>query len=151
MKSINHKLAVGVLLGLASGQAAYANPNGAQVVNGQVNIAHPNANTLAITNSNGAIINWQQFSIQQNEITRFIQGSANSAILNRVIGQDPSAILGQLLSNGRVFLINENGIVIGSGATVNTPEQRCRRSRKCVSESRHRKGIRGQQTKPNQR
>ena len=120
MKKINHNLTFGILLGLISSQAAYANPNGAQVVNGQVNIAHPDPNTLAITNSNGAIINWQQFSIQQNEITKFIQSGATSAILNRVVGQDPSAILGQLLSNGRVFLINPNGIVFGPNSIVDT-------------------------------
>ena len=35
-----------------------------------------------------------------------------------MIGQDPSAILGQLQSNGRVFLINPNGILFGAGARV---------------------------------
>ena len=119
MNKTNHIFALVLLLGIASGTSV-ANPNGAQVVNGQVNIAQPDPNTLAITNSNGAIVNWQQFSIQQNEITRFIQDSANSAILNRVIGQDPSSILGQLLSNGRVFLINPNGIVFGPDSVIDT-------------------------------
>ncbi len=40
-------------------------------------------------------------------------------MLNRVIGQDPSAILGALQSNGRVFLLNPNGIVFGAGAQIN--------------------------------
>ncbi|HEX7644599.1 MAG TPA: hypothetical protein VF472_20530, partial [Burkholderiaceae bacterium] len=35
----------------------YANPTGPTVVNGQVNIVN-NGNTLTITNSPGAIINW---------------------------------------------------------------------------------------------
>ena len=56
-----------LILALAGGGTAYANPNGAQVVNGQVHIAHPDPNTLNITNSPGAIVNWQQFSIQNNE------------------------------------------------------------------------------------
>ncbi len=77
-----------------------------------------NGNTLMITNTPGAIINWQQFSIQQNEITRFIQQNAASTVLNRVTGGNPSAILGQLLSNGRVFLINPSGIAFGKGAIV---------------------------------
>ena len=39
-------------------------------------------------------------------------------MLNRVVGVDPSAILGTLQSNGRVFLINPNGVLFGAGATV---------------------------------
>ena len=75
-------------------------------------------NILNITNSANAIINWGSFSISVGELTRFIQPSALSAVLNRVTGQDPSAILGALQSNGRVFLINPNGIVFGAGAQI---------------------------------
>jgi filamentous hemagglutinin family protein len=39
-------------------------------------------------------------------------------VLNRVIGQDPSSLLGRLQSNGRVFLINPNGIVFGTGSRM---------------------------------
>ena len=105
---------------MLSTTAAYANPQGASVAHGQVNFSHPNAHTLNITNSPSSIINWQQFSIGQNEITRFIQQSNNSAVLNRVVSQDPSDILGQLLSNGRVFVINPNGIVFGENSVIDT-------------------------------
>ena len=81
---------------------------------------HSDPHTLNITNSPSAVINWQQFSIQQNEVTRFIQQSNSSAILNRVTSQHPSDILGQLLSNGRVFVINPNGIVFGKDSIVDT-------------------------------
>ena len=40
--------------------------------------------------------------------------------LNRVTGSEPSALLGQLLANGRIFLLNPNGILIGTGAKINT-------------------------------
>jgi filamentous hemagglutinin family protein len=75
-------------------------------------------NTLSITTSHNAIINWGSFSIGVNELTRFIQPSALSAVLNRVTGTDPSTILGTLQSNGRVFLINPSGIVFGAGARI---------------------------------
>ncbi len=75
-------------------------------------------NLLSITNSPGAIINWRAFSIGSNEITRFIQQSSASSVLNRVVGADPSVILGALQSNGRVFLINPNGILFGAGAQI---------------------------------
>ena len=101
---------LGVVTGLVTGTPAWANPNGANVVHGQVSFSRPNAATLNVTNSPGAIINWQQFSIGVNETTRFIQQSSSSSVLNRVIGQNPSQLLGQLRSNGRVFLINRNGV-----------------------------------------
>ncbi|HLF98665.1 MAG TPA: filamentous hemagglutinin N-terminal domain-containing protein [Methylococcaceae bacterium] len=110
----------GALLGLLGGALAHANPQGGVVASGQATFSHPTPGTLNVTNSNGAIVNWQSFSIGAQETTRFIQPSAASAVLNRVVGQDPSAILGQLLSNGRVYLINPNGIVFGAGARVDT-------------------------------
>lgn len=97
--------------------SAYPNPTGPAVVSGSATI-QSQGNVLSITNSPNAIINWQSFSIGANEITRFIQQNASSAVLNRVIGQDPSAILGALQSNGRVFLINPNGIAFGPNATI---------------------------------
>ncbi len=106
-----------LLLAFAA-QTAQANPIGAAVVNGQASFA-TTGNTLTVTNTPGAIINWQGFSIGANEITRFAQQSASSAVLNRVISNNPSSILGSLQSNGRVFLVNPNGIVFGQGATVN--------------------------------
>ncbi|WP_292932130.1 filamentous hemagglutinin N-terminal domain-containing protein [Noviherbaspirillum sp.] len=94
-----------------------ANPLGPQVVNGQASFVSQ-GNTLSITNTPGAIINWQNFSINPGELTRFLQQNPDSAVLNRVTGGDPSAILGALQSNGKVFLINPNGILFGQGAQV---------------------------------
>lgn len=99
---------------------AFANPTGAQVVSGVVSMARPDARTLNVTSSPGAIIHWQGFSIAPGELTRFNQQSASSAVLNRVVGADISQIHGQLLSNGRVFLINPAGIVIGPGGVIDT-------------------------------
>lgn len=95
----------------------HANPMDGSVVNGSATF-NSIGNTLTITNTPGAIIHWQDFSIQQNEITRFNQQSASSAVLNRVVGGNTSQILGSLQSNGRVFLINPNGVVFGAGSSV---------------------------------
>jgi len=100
--------------------AAAANPTGHSVVHGSVSLSNPNANTLQITNSPGSIVNWDSFSIGRGETTRFIQENAASAILNRVTGQQMSELMGNLNSNGRVFLINGNGIIVGEGATIDT-------------------------------
>ena len=107
-------LAVAAAFGI---ELSHAAPTGPVVVSGQVGFAQQ-GKTLAITNTPGAIINWRSFSIAKDETTRFIQQSAASTVLNRVVGVDPSQILGALQSNGRVFLINPNGIVFGAGAQV---------------------------------
>ncbi len=99
---------------------AQANPIGAQVVNGTASF-NQSGNLLTVTNTPNAIINWQSFSIGSSETTRFIQQSASSSVLNRVLGADPSALLGTLTSNGRVFLINPAGILVGQGANINVP------------------------------
>ncbi len=97
--------------------AAHANPTGGQVVSGQATMVN-NGNVLTVSNSANAIINWQTFSIGRNETTRFVQPTASSAVLNRVLGNNPSELLGQLQSNGRVFLINPAGILVGKDAVI---------------------------------
>jgi filamentous hemagglutinin family protein len=62
----------------------------------------------------------ERFDIAPGQTTNFIQPSADSSVLNRVVGNNPSRILGSLNSNGRVFLINQNGVLVGEGATIDT-------------------------------
>lgn len=110
-------LAVSCALGPAP---SLANPTGAQVVSGSVSInAAPGVTTIN-QNSHRAIVNWQSFSIQPGETTRFNQPSSSAAILNRVVSGNPSQLLGNLSANGQVFLINPNGVLVGAGATINT-------------------------------
>ncbi len=99
---------------------ALANPSGASVQAGAAQLSNPSPGLLQVINTPGAIVNWQSFSIGNGETTRFVQLNAASAILNRVTGGDPSSILGRLESNGRVFLVNPNGIVFGGASVVDT-------------------------------
>ena len=101
-----------VALGACFSAGVAANPNGAVVVGGSASFVQT-GKTLQITNTPGTIINWQGFSIGADETTRFLQSGASSAVLNRVVGSGASNILGQLLSNGKVFLLNPNGVFIG--------------------------------------
>lgn len=113
--------ALSVLVGLCFASPIFveANPTGQQVVAGQVTF-NPAGNVFTITNSPGSIINWRDFSIANDETTRFIQQNANSWVLNRIVGQDPSHIFGALQSNGKVFLINPNGVMFGANSRVDT-------------------------------
>ncbi|MCI0749436.1 MAG: filamentous hemagglutinin N-terminal domain-containing protein [Nevskiales bacterium] len=98
---------------------ALANPTGADVVSGDVSFATPDANTLLINQSTAsAAINWQTFSIEAAEYVIFNQPSVSAVALNRVVGGSPSEIFGHLLANGRVFLINPQGILFAPGAQV---------------------------------
>ena len=99
---------------------AAALPTDGQVAGGQATIQQTNPRTLTIQQATDkAILNWNSFSIAANEAVHFVQPSISSIALNRVIGVDPSVILGQLQSNGRIFLINPNGILFGAGAQIN--------------------------------
>jgi filamentous hemagglutinin family protein len=111
------RLVAVLILLLWSAHPGFALPLGQQVVSGQADFS-ARGNSLAVTNSPNAIIHWQGFSISAGEAVRFIQQSASSSVLNRVVGQDPSRIFGLLQSNGRVFLINPNGILFGPGAVI---------------------------------
>src|SRR5215831_15152085 len=101
---------------------ALANPQGAQVVGGQATVQGQGTSTVTVTQgSDHAIINWNTFNIGAGEKTQFVQPSASSVSLNRVTGGlGPSQIFGTITANGRVFLINPNGILFGLGSSVNT-------------------------------
>lgn len=99
---------------------AAALPGDGTVVGGSATIQQANPKTLNIQQTTDkAILNWKSFSIAADEAVHFVQPSASSIALNRVVGTDPSVILGRLQSNGRIFLLNPNGILFGAGAQVN--------------------------------
>jgi filamentous hemagglutinin family protein len=104
---------------LAWGGLAMANPTGGVVSAGQATIAQtPGQMTITQTTSNVAI-NWQSFGIGAGQSVQFVQPGRQAIALNRVVGADPSVILGSLSANGQVFLVNPNGIMFGLGASVN--------------------------------
>lgn len=99
------------------GQALPISPS---VAHGAVSVSTPAANQMNIQQSTGAaIVNWQGFSIGQGNQVNISQPNAQSSLLNRVTGQTPSTIAGQLNANGQVFLVNPNGIAITKTGVVN--------------------------------
>lgn len=98
---------------------AHANPQGGTVAQGSAVISQPDAKTVQVNQSSDrAVIDWKSFSIAAGETTRFIQPSSSSMTLNRVTGDQVSQILGNLQANGRVVLVNPNGIVFGAGSKI---------------------------------
>ena len=114
-------LAATALLALGVAPVA-AGPEGGSVVGGAATIQGQGGPAVIVNQSTpSAIINWNTFNIRANESVRFNQPSASSVALNRVTGGlGPSEIMGTLTANGRVFIINRDGILFGPGSVVNT-------------------------------
>lgn len=94
-------------------------PTGGNVVLGSGQIGTMANHQLTINQSSQKMaIDWQSFDIGKDNKVTFVQPGADSIALNRVIGADGSKIMGQLNANGRVFLINPNGVLFGQGASV---------------------------------
>ncbi len=111
-------------LGIAALNPAWAwaadLPSGGQVVLGNGQIGTPSASQMVIDQASGKLaINWQSFDIGAGHKVTFNQPGSDSIALNRVLGSDGSTIMGQLDANGRVFLVNPNGVLFGAGAQVN--------------------------------
>jgi filamentous hemagglutinin len=90
-------------------------------------------NQMTVNQNQGqanVIIDWSSFNIGSVSTVRFNQGSgtpgtatwtpnSSYAALNRIYDLNPSLIYGNLLADGKVYLINRNGILFGPGSQVN--------------------------------
>ena len=106
---------LGVLPHLADAQTL---PSGMRVVAGGARTSVSGSQLTVTTASNNTILNWNSFSVGSQSSVYFQQPSSSSAVLNRVLGRNASAILGTLGSNGSVWLVNPNGILFGKNARV---------------------------------
>ncbi|WP_010628905.1 filamentous hemagglutinin N-terminal domain-containing protein [Halomonas sp. KM-1] len=107
------------VIGLGHATGAIAAPTNGEVARGTASISTHGLETLINQTSQKAVINWDTFNISTDELVRFVQNNASDIALNRVVGGGgASQILGGLQANGRVFLINPNGILFGAGAQV---------------------------------
>src|SRR4051794_13362460 len=102
-------VAVGMVLS-AKGTLLQALPVGGTTVAGHGQITH-SGSTLTVDQSSARLaIDWQSFNVGVGQSVIFKQPSAQSIALNRVLGQEPSVILGNLSANGQVFVLNPNGV-----------------------------------------
>lgn len=107
------------LLALGFSSAVLAAPQDGIVRAGSASISQSGNLTQIQQNSDRAVIDWRSFGVGALESVAFNQPSRQSAILNRVTGNQVSAILGKITANGQVALINPNGIVFGPGSQIN--------------------------------
>ncbi|HGJ5396416.1 TPA: filamentous hemagglutinin N-terminal domain-containing protein, partial [Salmonella enterica subsp. enterica serovar Newport] len=95
-------------------------PAGGQIVGGQGSISVNGHQMTVHQNSQSMAASWSSFDIGKNNSVRFVQPDSSAVALNRVTGGHESRIMGSLSANGKVFLINPNGVLFGKGARVNT-------------------------------
>lgn len=108
-----------VALAVAFALKAHAAPTGGVVAAGSASISAQGGNTTVVQTTPGAVINWQGYSVGAAESVRYVQPSSSAVILNRVTSPNPSNIQGSISANGKVFLVNPNGILFGPNAQVN--------------------------------
>lgn len=81
-------------------------------------------NTLTINTPDKGILIWQNFgggtdTIAVGDTVNYVLPSSKSSVLNIVTGATRTDINGALTSNGGVYVLNPNGIVIGSTGQIN--------------------------------
>jgi filamentous hemagglutinin family protein len=113
-------VSAGVLAALlAVPVGVHAGPTGGEVVAGSGTIQRPDASTTLITQqSHSLAVDWTGFDVASHELVQFQQPSSSAAALNRVFNELPSEIHGRLQANGRIFIMNPNGVIFGPGARV---------------------------------
>ncbi len=93
-------------------------PSGGTVAVGSGSISS-SGKTMTVQQNSGKLgVNWQSFNIGADSKVTFNQPNASSVALNRVTGGSRSEIYGSLQANGRVFLVNPNGVLFGTTAEV---------------------------------
>jgi filamentous hemagglutinin family protein len=106
-------------LGCAQPSMAQSLPTGGTVASGNVAIGSTSSTNLTVTQSSRTgIVNWSSFSVGQGYQVQF--NNRSGATLNRVTGNVPSSINGQLSATGSVYLVNPAGVVVGPNGVVKT-------------------------------
>ncbi|MBO6678243.1 filamentous hemagglutinin N-terminal domain-containing protein [Parvibaculum sp.] len=103
---------------MSAAHAADTLPTGGEYHAGNGTIAGDGASLSVTQSTRTGIIDWNSFSIGAGNSVAIDNGTG--ATLNRVTGGDLSQIDGLLSATGSAYLINRNGIVIGSGGRVVT-------------------------------
>ncbi|MES2261075.1 MAG: GLUG motif-containing protein [Pseudomonadota bacterium] len=97
-----------------------AAPQSGTVVSGTAAITQSGAVTNINQTTPKAVIKWNSFGIAAGETVKFNQPDASSITLNRVTGNERSVIDGAMNANGKVFLVNSNGILFNKDSQVST-------------------------------
>ncbi len=142
--SVPDGLGVGGLMPVANPVAAANDPTGLNTWQGanaptQTTGSNGSVTVTVQQTAQRALLDWQTFNVGAHTTLNFDQSQngvaqTNWIVLNRVVGQidpttglrnpnlapAPSQILGSVKAQGTVLVINQNGILFGAGAQINT-------------------------------
>ena len=84
-----------------------------------------NNGALVITAPDKSVLTWQAFgsgtdTIGISDTLNYMLPGKTSSVLNIVAGGASTTIDGSINSNGNVFILNPNGVVVGGGARIET-------------------------------
>lgn len=98
----------------------YALPQGEQVVGGSANFERTSRQLTVDQQSDRLFVDWDSFNIGKKARTDFVQPASKSLAVNRVVGSSvqPTRILGRLTANGRVVVLDQNGVIFSPGSVV---------------------------------
>ncbi|WP_341908041.1 autotransporter-associated beta strand repeat-containing protein, partial [Sandarakinorhabdus limnophila] len=108
--------------------AAHANDTIVNSSGTNITIATPTTTSRTITQTGqpGArdVINWTSLNVASGHTLNFVQPSASSIVLNRVVGPQggaitPTQINGTISANGQVWILNPMGVLVGSAGSIN--------------------------------
>ena len=98
---------------------AQADPIGGQVVGGSGAITQSGTTTTVNQATQNMAINWQSYNVNANERVQYVQPNTSSISLNRILSNNGSTIAGRIDANGKVILVNPNGIFFTPTASLN--------------------------------
>ncbi|MCB1551131.1 MAG: right-handed parallel beta-helix repeat-containing protein [Alphaproteobacteria bacterium] len=101
--------------------ADYTLPVNPTVVGGTSVISNPAIGELHVNQaSDRTVINWDSFNIGTDARVQFFQPNTSSLAVNRVVnaGISPTQILGELQANGRVMVLDRNGVLFGPSSHI---------------------------------
>ena len=99
--------------------ASLADPTGGVITSGKGSISQTTGLTTINQTSQNLNINWQTFNVNAGQTVNFVQPSSTALAVNRIFDTNGSRIMGNINANGRVWLINPNGVFFGQGSQVN--------------------------------
>jgi len=116
-----HKFLIAFLVYIIGGfpTLIYALPQGGTISSGAGKIDTSGSSLTVTQTTKKIIINWESFSIGNNESVIFLQPDSSSSALNNVLGNSRTVVKGNLAANGQIVLSNPNGIFISPTANIN--------------------------------
>ncbi len=117
--AVCQRITLAAVLSFSVTTAVVAAPSGGVITSGTGGISQSGAVTDITQSSQRLDIDWHDFSVAVGETVNFAQPDSLAVAINRVVGGVPSELAGALNANGRIFILNQAGVMFHQSAQVN--------------------------------